>query len=112
MIADMVIYAGEELRAGEYVTFYTCKHLRSNGDCGAYGRRPTHMCGDYPYGKPCEHGVNCAWDLAREGYHAGRLLRGLRRIALGQLKPRRRRLEIVEEMVTLAACRARERPPG
>lgn len=99
MIADMVIWVASEPignpERGEYRDFYSCKHLLLSGDCGAYERRPAHMCGDCPYGKACEHGALCEWDLAREGYHQGAKVRGLRRIVLGQLGERRVHLSVV-----------------
>lgn len=91
MIADMLLWeesvnVGTELRP-HYVEKYTCKHLSPNGDCTAYERRPPYMCGKYPYGRPCEHKTLCAWDAAREGYHQGARLKGLRSIVLGRLRP-------------------------
>jgi len=34
--------------------FYSCKHLKSNGDCGIYKDRPG-MCRKYPGDKLCEY---------------------------------------------------------
>ena len=60
-IAKMVVPIGVFTRnplTGEEcppTTFYRCRNLLPNGDCGIYSRRPA-MCRDYPYaGRACEY---------------------------------------------------------
>lgn len=48
---------------------FTCRHFdMCTGNCGIYSTRPRFMCGQFPYGKPCEHGERCEWDLGRAGH--------------------------------------------
>ena len=52
-IADMVIELREYTYPdGRQGARFTCKNLRSNGDCGDYENRPW-MCSAYPYGGAC-----------------------------------------------------------
>jgi Fe-S-cluster containining protein len=39
--------------------WYTCKHLKSDNNCGIYNTRPK-MCSEYPYGAKCNY-KNCTW---------------------------------------------------
>lgn len=74
LIAPMAIHLGEFDRhpSGEVepppgagtAHYYTCAHLRENGDCGIYEIRPK-MCSDYPYGRLCEHS-SCTWVDAQQ----------------------------------------------
>ena len=48
--------------------YYTCVHLRADGDCGIYADRPA-MCRDYPYGIECNY-AECTWSTAAVETHA------------------------------------------
>jgi len=43
--------------------YYTCRHLKKNGDCGIYEFRPD-MCREFPYGRTCQI-PECTWDEAK-----------------------------------------------
>lgn len=57
-VLDMLIPLGiqERVSSGEQREYFTCRHLLSSGDCGAYEARP-QLCRNYPtYG---HEGVAC-----------------------------------------------------
>lgn len=55
IIAQMVISLGNG--------YYTCCHLKKNGDCGIYKYRP-EMCKAFPYGRTCQI-PECTWEEAK-----------------------------------------------
>lgn len=76
IVLDMVIPLGTKPNSqGEPTMYYSCRHLRENGDCGIYLNRPA-VCRDYPSyamhrpegerhkGKRCEH-KNCNWIMLK-----------------------------------------------
>ncbi len=44
--------------------YFTCKHLKENGDCAIYETRPD-MCREFPYGRQCSI-AGCTWDEAKQ----------------------------------------------
>jgi hypothetical protein len=51
--------------------YYSCRYLKPNGDCGAYGteKRP-NLCGSYPDGGKC-HYEDCTWSAGRAATYPG-----------------------------------------
>ena len=69
-VAAMVIYLGRRSvnpafpdiknQGGLKSHFYTCRHLKKNGDCAIYRDRP-YMCRQYPNWHECQYkGCDCA----------------------------------------------------